>query len=276
MDEQYSLYKYTDDIDDIYEYLALGDSIAKGYALPDPMTQCYAALFALAHGMTYKNYGELGLTASELLTAIQADMYPVSEPRVITVSIGVNDILAPILMMLAKTIELETAVSVITVNNRLKELFLTEPHERVKFRIEAAIKAVHDNVRIENVCDKLTKETLPKIAREIKKRNPAVQLIFTNIYNPYSSKAVFRSSTGAVQTLDMSELFSMYAYRFNHDFVSTDEYMVADTDRLITGTDFINAHVEGDDIASVTLDPHPTPEGHMLIKKAIDMVYRGI
>lgn len=278
MDDQYSLYRYTDeDIYDVCDYLALGDSITKGYALPDPYTQCYAALFALSHGLTYQNYGELGLTAGELLLSIQADMYPVSEAKLITISAGVNDVLAPVLKMLAKTIDLDPSlgVGVITVNARLRELFMTEPHERVKFRIEAAIKAVTDNLRIEHVCDELTQVTLPKIAREIKKRNPGVQLIFTNIYNPYNSKAVFKASDGSIQSLDLTELFRFYAERVNKAFVSTDQYKVAQTDKFITGADFVNASVNWEDVDSITVDPHPTAAGHRLIKKAIDAVYEA-
>ena len=279
MSEQYGLYQYTDEeIYDMYDYIALGDSIAKGYALPDPATQCYASLFALSHGLAYRNYGELGLTAEQLLMAIQADMYPVSEAKLITVSAGCNDVLAPVLQMLAKTLELDLTmkVSIIAVNNRLRELFLTEPHERIKFRIEAAINAVNDNIKIEKLCDELTYNTLPRIAREIKKRNPSVQLIMTNIYNPYTSKAVFRSEDGAVDTLDLSGLFRIYAERVNSVLVSTKDYMIADTDKFITGTDFVNSNVSADDIEAISLDPHPTVEGHRLIKKALDAVYRPI
>ena len=278
MAEQYSLYNADAEIYDIYEYIALGDSIAKGYALPDPDSQCYGALFALSHGLTYRNYAELGLTAQELLMAIRADMYPVSEVKLITISAGCNDVLAPVLVVLAKTLEMDNSgpVSIIGVNNRLKELFLTEPHERVRFRIEAAIRDVQDNMRIERVCDELTKETLPSIAREIKKRNPNVQLIFTNIYNPYNSKAVFRTTDGNLQSLELTELFRTYAERVNRTFVSTEDYAVADTDKFITGTDFVNATMNGDDVSAISIDPHPTREGHRLIKKAIDAVYKNV
>ncbi|MBQ6555223.1 MAG: hypothetical protein IJL89_08330 [Firmicutes bacterium] len=260
---------------DLYDYLALGDSITKGYALPDPDNQCYAALFARQYGFNYKNYGELGLTAEELLTAIQADMYPVSEPKVITISAGVNDVLAPILKTLAITIDLDSrvGVSIITVNDRLKELFVSEPHERVRFRIENAIKAVNDNMRLERICDDLTQKTLPKIAREIKKRNPDVQIIMTNIYNPYHAKAVFRSADGSVQTLDMTELFSFYAKRVNKALEASEDFVIADLDRFLTGSEFVNTSVSSEDIESITLDPHPTVEGHILIKNAIDEIY---
>ena len=266
---------------DLYDYLALGDSITKGYALPDPDAQCYASLFAREYGFNFKNYGELGLTAEELLTAIQADMYPVSEPKVITISAGVNDVLAPILKTLAVTIDLDSrvGVSIITVNDRLKELFVTEPHERVRFRIENAIKAVNDNMRLERICDELTEVTIPKIAREIKKRNPDVQIIITNIYNPYKSKAVFRGADGSVQTLDMTELFSFYAKRVNNslanskNIVGSQDFVIADLDTFLTGSEFVNTIVSSEDIESITLDPHPTVEGHMLIKTAIDKVY---
>ena len=270
---QYSY--YGEEQYDLYDYLALGDSITKGYALPDPDNQCYAALFAREYGFNYKNYGELGLTANELLTAIQADMYPVSEPKVITISAGVNDVLAPILKTLAVTIDLDTrvGVSIITVNDRLKELFVSEPHERVRFRIENAIKAVNDNMFLERICDELTQITLPKIAREIKKRNPKVQVIITNIYNPYHAKAVFRGADGSVQTLDMTELFSFYAKRVNKALAGSEDFVVADLDRFLTGSEFVNTSVNSDDIEAITLDPHPTIEGHILIKNAIDKVY---
>ena len=97
--------------------------------------------------------------------------------------------------------------------------------------------------------------------------------IFTNIYNPYNSTATFRAADGTEQTLELTELFRIYAERINRTLVSTADYAVADTDSFITGTDFINTNISSDDIESITVDPHPTVEGHRLIKKALDAVY---
>ncbi|MBQ6554642.1 MAG: hypothetical protein IJL89_05365, partial [Firmicutes bacterium] len=49
-----------------YDYIALGDSIARGYGLKTPKTSAYPAQFATAKSLTCANYGVDGMTADEL------------------------------------------------------------------------------------------------------------------------------------------------------------------------------------------------------------------
>lgn len=262
---------------DTAEYAALGDSITSGYGLRYPDTQSYPSRFAGDHGLEFINYGVPGMTSQELLDALKNKEYDISGASVITVSIGSNDILDPVLDVVAKEMGLtgqeEDLNAAITA--RIDELYKTEGVNKLTTRFANIRDELKSNKTLADACDNVKNNTIPGIAAEIKAQNPDAQLIFTNIYNPYTGQqAVIPVNETLSLRQDVGALCQPYVTRINEGLKSNDDYQIADLESVFNGKPgYVNAYLNMYDMSKFTFDPHPTQSGHTAIWREINKHY---
>ncbi len=81
--------------DETTDYLVLGDSIAYGSGLSNPVEAVYGKIVADTHGFNYTNYSVPGHTTSNLLARLEKEevIAAVKEAEIISISIGGNNFL---------------------------------------------------------------------------------------------------------------------------------------------------------------------------------------
>lgn len=263
------------------KYIALGDSITAGHGLSNPETQSYPAAFAALHGLTYENYGVDGMTSDELLTALKNKEYPLENAKVITVSIGSNDILQPVIEMVAEELQIDTASTddlAAAITDKVDYMLKNETINYTVLRfsnIEDNLKSGSDfSKELYAICDKTAQETIPQIKAEIRAQNPDAQVIFTNIYNPYyNMMAILPIDSKTTAKRDIGSYCQPYVARINKGSTSTDDIKVADLASIFTKASYVNASLDMRNMDTFTFDPHPNIYGHMAIKNAINALY---
>lgn len=77
------------------DYLVLGDSIAYGSGLTNPVEAVYGKIVADTHGFNYTNYSVPGHTTANLLARLETEevLTAVKEAEIISISIGGNNFL---------------------------------------------------------------------------------------------------------------------------------------------------------------------------------------
>lgn len=239
----------------VVNYVALGDSIAKGYGLEDVEKESYVGRVAGALERRYgavrvENFGKNGLRSDELLEILinpeheQHDEYmkAISDADIITLSIGSNDLLR-----------------YLSVNTDFEEF-----------------KKNGDRLFTE-ACEKFS-ENIPKIIDVISKQAPNAQLFVNNIYNPCNDIS-FHIPEEIVKNLD--EMAETYIVQINQGFYTervqsvfnqknkgrrSEEYVLVDVKSAFESSDekLLNMLIRWGDI-----DPHPNKEGHRVIAELI-------
>ncbi len=257
-------------------YVALGDSIAQGYRLADPGEQSYPALIAKEHGLSLSNYGKLGITSAQLLEAIENDEYILSDAELITVSIGSNDMFGPVMVIMGRVFEIpqNIGVSIVNLEHAFRNWVSVDSPDRILMRLNAVKNIARDSQEIYSACIEFTDVNLPKIADAIRKRNRHAQLIFTNMYNPYNnSTAMFRAFNGVESSLEMTDLFKPYVEFANRSINDGENYKIADIGSALDDPKYMNASFNANNRQTLSIDPHPNPAGHIVIKNAVEKVY---
>ncbi|MBQ8941834.1 MAG: hypothetical protein IJ062_08350 [Firmicutes bacterium] len=261
--------------DEKVQYIALGDSIAAGYGLKYPDTQSYPALLANANKLTYVNYGVNGLTTTQLIDAIESGQYDISGADVITVSIGSNDLMRPMI----NTFAAEIGVNPNSENfdkdviDRIEYLKQNESASQLKARLDRLEAKLVNNPELLAICDNTSQVMIPKVAETIRAKNPKCQLIFTNYYNPYKNKILVVPMSGSAQgEYPIGARVQTYIDRLNGGLAESDDYKIADVYGNFTTARYINANVDMR-TAGVSFDPHPTALGHRAIYLAVADVY---
>ena len=224
--------------------VALGDSIGTGYLLENAENESYVNKLSKALSMQKENYAVNGRTSDELLDSLLEgkDNEKIKEASVITVSIGGNDIMLPLIGMVESFLpegkSIDTA-SFDELSNAGERLISGEKDSEIKSQLSARVKIFN--------------EKFPRIIDEIKKINPKAQIVVQTIYNPFNN-ALF---------LDHPyELLNPYLLEINNQILGLkdkENYMVAD---IYKDTEEISAfqivNLENYDI-------HPNKKGHNIM-----------
>lgn len=258
------------------DYIALGDSITRGYGLDSPETGCYPAKFAAVHSLEFKNYGIDGQEAKELLASLQNGDYVLSGASVITVSVGSNELLHFIINMIAEEFGVDTSDPDINtaLTQKIEEYMSNGTSNEMLIHLSNIEAYLKNNAELNAICDELSSETLPAIAAEIRKQNPDAQLIFNNIYNPYKNMYVIYPITPTTSTRKNIGVYAQaYVDRVNNVFKTTDTYTVADVASVFTKPAYVNASLDMRNMSTFSFDPHPTYAGHNAIKNVLNTLY---
>lgn len=239
----------------IVNYVALGDSIAKGYGLDDVEHESYVGRVSNALGDKYgavhlTNFGENGLTSEDLLEILtdedneEHDLYlrKIREADIITLSIGSNDLL----QYLSQDIDIDN------------------------------LRENGDKIFLE-ACENFEKN-IPQIVDVINENAPDAQLFVNNIYNPCNDIS-FGIAENIADNIDvMAELYigklnsGFYTDRVQSVFRNQNkgkkskEYVLVDVKSAFEKSDkkLINMVFSWGNI-----DPHPNREGHRIISDLI-------
>lgn len=250
-------------------YFSLGDSIATGYGLPgynpkgDTPATAYPSIVGNALGLARGRGAWDGATSSELLSFVtnpQNQPY-LSTAKVITISIGSNDILEPIMEFLSTQLGCDQ-------DNVLTALAAMAPETRaaVFSALNAGDGSGLKNNPILTQAASTFSQNFQGIISGLKKVAPDAKIYVTNIYNPYEHITI-PYGTG---TLDLGGIADGYIQTLNSAFSSSSpDYTLIDThsafsQSLQSGTSLVNA-----DLATFNFDPHPNTAGHAKIANMI-------
>lgn len=240
-------------------YLSLGDSIA--YGMSAASGSDYVHLF-YNHLIENPNYSQLGLnnlavcgdTSSNLLSKLQTDLSytaAVKNAKVITISIGGNNLLSPVI----STVCTAFGVSPVKNSNLMAELAKAIVNNPNSDTILGGIagsptlaKALQSNISQFGI-------DLPKIIRMIKTISPQAQIYVLSLYNPFNSQDLLYTV--------VDPLINGINKVINTNAASG--YKVADVYTKFKTT----AGAVNFDLAAFKLDPHPTTIGHKAIYETV-------
>ncbi len=264
------------------DYIALGDGIASGKGLTNPEKDSYPAVFAANNSLTFENMGEDDMTAEKLLEKLQKGEYDLSGAKVITVSVGSNNIYNYVMDTVSRELEVDMTgyddINV-AVSERLDFLMHTESINETLIRFSNISYDLESDGKLWDICAELSSKTLPAIAEEIKKQNPDAQLIFTNIYNPYSgSNTEVIIPVGGVTEMrkNIGKHCEPYVEFVNKDLAENAEksgFKIADVASVFDKGGYVNVSLDMRDMDTFTFDPYPTRAGANVISNTIKALY---
>lgn len=256
-------------------YVALGDSICRGYGLSDIENESYPSLLAKDWGMDYINYGVDGLKSAELLQEINNGSYNIANADVITVSIGSNDLLSPLIDIIANTLG-------VTVDENVAQNIaakLSADYEQNPTKLMASIAEIKEQLNNNGELNKICEDfgaNLSDIITAIRAQNSDCKIYVTNIYNPYYGVKIEKDyGTFVYEIIDVGGICETYINKINNSVVEGD-YTLVDvktsfeiqglTNATKSALSFTGAEA---DIKKLDVDPHPNKEGYFAIYSAI-------
>lgn len=222
------------------KYVAFGDSIAAGYALPeyDNSDQCYD----LGPSVT-DNLAASGWTSTQLLDALQAGAYDaaLADATAVSVTIGSNDLLGRFIEIIAEALEpisdlsdadiaqIEAALAVeaaagpdaaalaadageavVSDAGDTEVAKRPDPVEKLLEKVSAAIEHINAALvadpELLAACETFATTNQPAILDAIHARAPRAQVYWTTLYNPFYG-----------QVLDVRTLFPKLAAHVDPD-----------------------------------------------------------
>lgn len=254
-------------------YLALGDSIAYGYALEDKENNSYPGKVREKLNIEktkFKNLAVSGMTAQEFYQQIQTTEYTnaIKDADLITISIGSNELLGLVVAIVAK----ETGISQDDPNfaekvqeyvlklgmlqqlQLLNKIYNTMTSEEMKMQISYVIEAY--------------KQSWTSSVNYIKSINSNVTIVATEFYNPYYEVALGSYDLGGFVEENIQKLNNILISSSN----SEKEYKIAKIHDEFNTTNprLTNVCIEKDNL---NVDPHPNVSGHEIIcNKILDVL----
>lgn len=242
------------------KYIALGDSIAFG--LSADLNKGYVDLFKDYLILT-KQYNKLALNnlavpgykSSHLLDKLKNDdkiRNAIKQANVVTISIGGNNLLSPIIKAIASKYQL----------NSKEPNFITKLTKAVMedSKWEEKLAELQNDSDLMKALDegvKNFKADWPEIIKEINKLNPDSKIYVMTLYNPLKTNTpvLYNRFEELIQQINVEIRNSTYDYEIADAYTKFHEY---DGKESLTNFDLIKR----------TIDPHPTNYGHELIFKA--------
>ncbi|GHU52142.1 hypothetical protein FACS1894132_01130 [Clostridia bacterium] len=244
-------------------YVALGDSITYGYKLPNGEKN-YPTLLAENLNADLKNYAVVGQTSEELLNHLKNGDYDLKNADIITIGIGSNDLLKPFEQVIAQQLGLNPnndIVEELFKNYHKNPLLITSKLPKIKEQLE-------ENPVFINAVQKFKVVTFPEIINEIKKQNPNAELIVINLYNPYYGVKI-------PVVFNLSEISDTYISQMNETFENSDSYKTVDVHSYFQKHGMTNVELSLNELTKISIDPHPTSQGHMVIYSLINQILQN-
>lgn len=271
----FSISGIADNTKETTKYLAFGDSIAAGYGLegyndikksiPPDSYQAIVGQFLNTTPINYAVTGDDSEDLMDLLVSGKADD-DLNKADVITLSIGSNDLLGPLLEIVKETYGISDGAVGGTGYTSLEEYFSSLDMGSI-LKLLDVTKGLADKLKDNEVLHKKAQEfseQFEKILELIKDKAPDAELYVTNIYNPFREVNV------------LGEMAETYIQEINQVFKGdSDKYTLIDAYTAFSKGNFVNVKFDLSDIKSTNLDPHPSKEGHTLIAGMIKDAMRA-
>ena len=244
--------------------MALGDSIAAGYGLADGESS-YVDLISEDLGARTTNLAVSGMTSTELLQMLSSGEHDevISKADIITISIGSNDLLKPFISRVTKAFGIENAEDIN--NNVISEL--TKKYKNDPFLLIPVIAELNsqivENEELYGICKKFEVKIFPQIISQIKVKNPDAQIIVNNIYNPYYNVSIYG-------LFDLGRIADSYINKINMAFSDSSKYEYVDIYKIFKENGLTNSHIDFLSLDTLSFDPHPNKDGHMMIFSAVN------
>lgn len=250
---------------DTLTYVALGDSIARGYSLAEPSENAYPAQIAkvLKNSLPktevdFTNYGVDGLTTEGLSELIENGCDALDGAQLVTVCIGANDILGPFLNTIekyyAEFIPADKAYSNAALINGIRALEAELESREFEELMQAGIEKV--------------KKNYPRIIELLKARAPDAEIILMTVYSPYHG--IDLSLPYLDISLDIGSISDRWVTALNEAVraaASESGCVLAETyDAFEKHGGLVNASLTLMPL-SINYDPHPNLYGHTELAK---------
>ncbi|MDR0293646.1 MAG: GDSL-type esterase/lipase family protein [Oscillospiraceae bacterium] len=247
---------------DALVYVALGDSVPAGYALPDPETESYVGFLSeqmKSGGKTVETYNlaRSGLTTTQLLDALNgmaaAEQAVLAGADVITLNIGGNNILGPVISRIGQ-IALDAGITGMDITNaqpeQIAQIFISlmtfVPDEALDASLQAGVAAFTSD--------------FAEIIALLKAEAPNAAMIVSTVYNPIPA-GLGLSDTAKELITGMNALILGGA--------ETGGYGIADTYEAFTLAEAAGIRVTNVNLdmtkGPVSIDIHPNAAGHALM-----------
>lgn len=229
--------------------LVMGDSISAGYAVEKGQYAYYDHLVE-CEGYTLTNLAVSGHKTTDMMALMEQEdtQTAIKEADVISISIGANDMLAP-LMKYIESIQQE--------GESYQELFA---------RLDAEGSLVSHVSKLSGYVRpyiETAKTNIAQIEADILALNPDVKLVMQTIYNPveYDESVIESAGYGSSYNL-LHNYVRNSTNMINEAILALEHTTVADVSAAFEGAGWIYVRVEEKDI-------HPTQLGHALIGATI-------
>ena len=246
-----------------YKYIALGDSIAKGYKLDNPEQNSYPSLIANelptingGRSVNFENYAVTGMTSTALLTLLTEDAVDFDGANLVTTCIGANNLLKPLNSAFREITEEyginDGSVEFDKFGELLSALNTFLETKEMTAAFEAGIE--------EFVAD------FEKIISIVKSKAPNALIVVMTIYSPYKDFNLSLPYLG--KALSVGTVSDKWVYLLNEQIIALSEKcgcLTVDTfEAFASENDCVNATI-GLVPPRFSYDPHPTLKGHELI-----------
>ncbi|MCL2088860.1 MAG: GDSL-type esterase/lipase family protein [Oscillospiraceae bacterium] len=249
-------------------YIALGDSIAQGYALDNPEQEGYAGLFA---GMIQDadtdrvaktaNLAAAGLTTDQLLDQLTSPGIMTDElesATLITLSIGGNNVLVPTISLVQDFLEGFLGVNIDDITN-INDILTLSPYgvlELVGMLPEFSFTEQEVALLLSGTDD--FARDFPEIISIIKSTAPDAEIIVSTIYNPIPAEIPLLREQADEVISRMNAVITASAAEFG--------YKVADVYTAFNEAEYSVVNMNINPFAGdFSYDIHPNTEGHALI-----------
>ncbi len=239
-------------------YIALGDSIPKGYAPSGLEVTSYVDEQGKYLGTKPINKAVNGMTSTELLSILNSGIYDseLAKANVITVTIGSNDLLGPFMAALAESLNINETTPNLAENiaNKIK-------HDvRNLIPNLGGIKAnLESNATIDKfqAASKTFSINWPTIINTLKIKAPKAKIMATNIYNPYCGANI-------PGVFDLQGYGDKFIKEMNEVIANGTGYETVDIYTAFSKPGFTNVNIK-----NFYFDPHPNQLGHDTIFELI-------
>ncbi|EGW39478.1 GDSL-like Lipase/Acylhydrolase family protein [Desulfosporosinus sp. OT] len=242
--------------------VSLGDSI--GYGLGASAGQGYSELFysylqsrpELAGTRLY-NLSQPGAQSCDLLDQLESDgnlKGHLGNARVVTVSIGGNNLLEPVIWCVATAYHLDPTDP--KLDDKLDKAIESDKNQNNTLLRVALSETLETEL---NAGVTKFKENWPKVAELLKTQAPKSQIYVLTVYNPFPQDDLLFS------------LFDPYVQQINSTIKAGDGYTTADI-----YTYFREESAQKPlnfDLFQDQIDPHPTQQGHKMISQILTILF---
>ncbi|WP_315168932.1 SGNH/GDSL hydrolase family protein [Metaclostridioides mangenotii] len=204
-----------------YEYVVLGDSISTGVGLKDKEKQIFSNKLAKSIDKRSINLAINGIDSSDLVDIFRSNEKDINKyirsSEVITLSIGGNNLLQPLMYSIKEALGLSENASSYEIERAVR----LNPEPLVDLLTPEGLRSPEVTGKLKDGLREFDRD-FPIIIKHIKDQNPEVKLVVQTLYNPFTETAILKP---------MSSVADIYISQINRSIKRNsyeNNYLVAD------------------------------------------------